>query len=174
MISMGKVARMGRTAGRRLASGGWRQAFAAPLACVGLWFAPTAWAVGPVVQAVAVQAATERTPASVVLTLSGGTEHKAFALDDPPRLVVDLAAAAAAPNLQLPAATASAAGPIAGVRVANRGAGLRVVVDLAAATAYRTRLVPAAKGQPARLEVELGDVVAAKPEAAPQAAAALG
>ncbi|MEY4377236.1 MAG: hypothetical protein RJB26_1786 [Pseudomonadota bacterium] len=162
---MGKVARMGRIAGRRLASSEWRQAFAAALGCACLWFAPHASAAGPVVQAVAVQAATERSPASVVLTLSAGTDHKAFALDNPPRLVVDLAAAAAAPQLELPAATAGTAGPVAGVRVANRGTGLRVVVDLASATAYRTRLVPASKGQPARLEVELGEAAAAKPDA---------
>lgn len=145
--------------GQRSATG-FRRLQAAAVACLLGWLAvPCAFAVVPQVRSVAVQAPTERMAARLVLGLSGTTEHKAFTLDGPSRLVVDLAAAEAAPSLELPAPGASAgatSSPILGVRVAKRGAGLRIVVDLAAATAYHTRLVPAAKGQSARLEVDIG------------------
>ena len=150
-----KVPTMDMRQGQRSATG-FRRLQAAAAACVLGWLAvPGAFAAVPQVQSVAVQAPTEYTAARLVLGLSAATEHKAFTLDGPSRLVVDLAAAEAAPTLELPAPPASAS-PILGVRVAKRGAGLRLVVDLSAATPYSTRLVPAAKGQSARLEVEVG------------------
>ena len=159
---------------------GFKRLLAVVVACVASGLGATgALAAVPQVQSVAVQAPNERTAARLVLGLSGVTEHKAFTLDGPSRLVVDLLAAQAASSLELPAPAASEAAtpsPILGVRVAKRGAGLRFVVDLAAAAAYTTRLVPAAKGQSARLEVEVGAplpavVAVAKPVAAPVNAA---
>jgi len=139
---------------------GFRRLQAAAVACLLGWLAiPGAVASVSHVQSVAFQAPTELAAARLVLGLSAATEHKAFTLDGPSRLVVDLATAEAAPSLELPAPGASAgatSSPILGVRVAKRGAGLRIVVDLSAAAPYSTRLVPAAKGQPARLEVEVG------------------
>ena len=160
---------------------GFKRLLAVVVACVASGLGATgALAAVPQVQSVAVQAPNERTAARLVLGLSGATEHKAFTLDGPSRLVVDLLAAQAASSLELPAPAASGAAtpsPILGVRVAKRGAGLRFVVDLAAAAAYKTRLVPAAKGQSARLEVEVGTplpvvvVAVAKPVTAPVNAA---
>jgi len=145
---------------RQCSATGFGRLLALVLACVAGWLAaPGAAAAVPQVQSVAFQAPTERAAARLVLGLSAATEHKAFTLDGPSRLVVDLAAAEAAPSLELPAPGASAgatSSPILGVRVAKRGAGLRIVVDLVAATTYHTRLVHAAKGQPARLEVDVG------------------
>ncbi len=155
MLVVVKVPAMDMRQGQRSATG-FRRLQAAAAACVLGWLAvPGAFAAVPQVQSVAVQAPTEHTAARLVLGLSAATEHKAFTLDGPSRLVVDLAAAEAAPTLELPAPPALAS-PILGVRVAKRGAGLRLVVDLSAAAPYSTRLVPAAKGQPARLEVEVG------------------
>ena len=151
-----------------------RRLLAAVVVCVaGCWAMPTASAAVPQVQSVAVQAPTEQAAARVVLALSVATEYKTFTLDGPPRLVVDLVAAESAPSLDLPALSASAtSSPILGVRVAKRGAGLRFVVDLAAASPYKTRLIPAAKGQPARLEVGVGaPLLLAKPVIAPVNAA---
>ena len=155
MLVVVKVPVMDMRQGQRSATG-FRRLQAAAVACVLGWLAvPGAFAAVPQVQSVAVQAPTEHTAARLVLGLSVATEHKAFTLDGPSRLVVDLAAAEAAPSLELPAPPALAS-PILGVRVAKRGAGLRLVVDLSAAAPYSTRLVAAAKGQPARLEVEVG------------------
>jgi N-acetylmuramoyl-L-alanine amidase len=159
---------------------GFRRLFAVAVACVvGGLVVPGALAAVPRVQSVAVQAPNERTAARLVLGLSAATEHKVFTLDGPSRLVVDLVAAEAASTMELPAPSAGAAAtpsPILGVRVAKRGAGLRFVVDLAAAAAYKTRLVPAGKGHSARLEVEVGAplpavVAVAKPVTAPVNAA---
>ncbi len=155
MLVVVKVPAMDMRQGQRSATG-FRRLQAAAAACVLGWLAvPGAFAAVPQVQSVAVQAPTEHTAARLVLGLSAATKHKAFTLEGPARLVVDLAAAEAAPTLELPAPPALAS-PILGVRVAKRGAGLRLVVDLSAAAPYSTRLVPAAKGQPARLEVEVG------------------
>ena len=159
ILLVGKVPEMD-TRHRQHSATGFRRLQAVALACALGWLAvPGAAAAVPQVQSVSVQTATERSAARLVLGLSAATEHKAFTLDGPSRLVVDLAAAEAAPALELPAPAAGAgvtSSPILGVRVAKRGAGLRFVVDLTAATAYHTRLVPAAKGQTARLEVDVG------------------
>lgn len=142
---------------RRSAPRGWRLSAAAAAWLAFWWVAPQSLAAAPTVQSVEVQAPTERAATRVLLDLSAPAEHKAFTLDGPPRLVVDLVAAEAAAGLALPApAVLAAASPVLGVRLAKRGAGLRLVVDLAAATPHRTRFVPAAKGRLARLEVELG------------------
>ena len=155
---------------------GFRRLLAIAVACVaGCWAVPSASAAVPQVQSVAVQSPTEQAAARLVLALSVAAEYKTFTLDGPPRLVVDLVAAESASSLELPALSASAtSSPILGVRVAKRGAGLRFVVDLAAASPYKTRLIPAAKGQPARLEVNVGApllLAVAKPVIAPVNAA---
>ena len=155
---------------------GFRRLLAIAVACVaGCWAVPSASAAVPQVQSVAVQSPTEQAAARLVLALSVAAEYKTFTLDGPPRLVVDLVAAESTSSLELPALSASAtSSPILGVRVAKRGAGLRFVVDLAAASPYKTRLIPAAKGQPARLEVNVGApllLAVAKPVIAPVNAA---
>lgn len=146
----------------RRSAPGFRRLCAAAVAWLAFGcMAPAGLAAAPLVQSVELQAPTERAATRVLLGLSAPAEHKAFTLDGPPRLVVDLVAVEAGASLSLPAPPAAAAGsPVLGVRLAKRGTGLRLVVDLAGTTAYRTRLVQA-RGQAPRLEVELGAPLAA-------------
>jgi len=65
----------------------------------------------------------------VVLDLAGGAEHKAFTLDNPNRLVIDLRAARRAKSLQL---NGLRRGVVKAVRTGPRDDGLRVVLDLEA------------------------------------------
>lgn len=165
---MGKVPTMDICPERRSASGLWRLRATAAAWLAFCSVCPAALAATSSVQTVEVQAPTASAAARVALSLSAAVDHKAFTLDAPPRLVVDLAAAEAGAGLALPAPAALAgSSPVQGVRLAKRGDGLRVVVDLAAATPYRTRVVAAGKGRPARLEIELGAplLVAAAPKA---------
>lgn len=64
----------------------------------------------------------------VVFDLQGGTEHKFFTLDNPSRVVIDIADAHRAPGLKL---DDMARGIVKSVRTGPRDGGLRVVLDLA-------------------------------------------
>lgn len=64
----------------------------------------------------------------VVFDLQGGTEHKYFTLENPNRVVIDIADARRAPGLKLDALTR---GVVKSVRTGPRDGGLRVVLDLA-------------------------------------------
>ncbi|MES2682449.1 MAG: N-acetylmuramoyl-L-alanine amidase [Pseudomonadota bacterium] len=65
----------------------------------------------------------------VVFDLEGGTAHKFFTLENPNRVVIDIANARRAPKLSLDAAHA---GMVKSVRTGPREGGLRVVLDLSA------------------------------------------
>jgi len=65
----------------------------------------------------------------VVFDLQGGTSNKFFTLDNPNRLVIDIADAHRAPGLSLDALSK---GVVKSVRTGPRDGGLRVVLDLAA------------------------------------------
>jgi N-acetylmuramoyl-L-alanine amidase len=99
----------------------------------------------------------------IVVELSAPARFKSFALDGPDRVVVDLPAARVRPGAQVP----TAEGVVRGVRVAPRGAGSRLVVDLAAPVAHRVFAVAAEGTAPARIVIELGKVptLAATPKA---------
>lgn len=65
----------------------------------------------------------------VVFDLQGGTTHKFFTLDNPNRVVIDIAEARRAPGLEL---ESLGRGVVKSVRTGPRDGGLRVVLDLAA------------------------------------------
>ncbi len=64
----------------------------------------------------------------VVFDLQGGTSHKFFTLENPSRLVIDIADAHPAPGLSLDSLSK---GVVKSVRTGPRDGGLRVVLDLA-------------------------------------------
>ncbi|MDO9452454.1 MAG: N-acetylmuramoyl-L-alanine amidase [Stagnimonas sp.] len=64
----------------------------------------------------------------VVFDLLGGTEHKFFTLDNPSRIVIDIADARRAPGLSF---DGLGKGVVKSVRTGPRDGGLRVVLDLA-------------------------------------------
>ena len=75
----------------------------------------------------------------VVLDLTGPTEHRRFELDEPRRLVIDLANAEKPERLVSPIAR----GDVAGIRLGNQGNNtLRVVLDLKAAVDTKSFFLP--------------------------------
>jgi N-acetylmuramoyl-L-alanine amidase len=87
----------------------------------------------------------------VTLDLSGPAEHTVFTLDGPDRVVVDLRQARLAQRLD-PIAEVR---PLIGVRAGNRGADLRVVLDVREPVRPRTFLVKTDGAVAHRLVVEI-------------------
>lgn len=101
--------------------------------------------------------ATAQSPATVVMSIPERPEFKVFALDGPPRLVVDLANTRLGNGIDpLALATLADAAPLRGIRIAPRGDSLRVVIDLAQPQAHRVQWRVAKGGAKPRLEVLLG------------------
>ncbi|MFM7067385.1 MAG: AMIN domain-containing protein, partial [Gammaproteobacteria bacterium] len=101
--------------------------------------------------------ATTQSPATVVMSIPERPEFKVFALDGPPRLVVDLAGTRLGNGIDpLGLATLADAAPLRGIRIAPRGDSLRVVIDLAQPQAHRVQWRAAKGGAKPRLEVLLG------------------
>ncbi|MDP3858056.1 MAG: N-acetylmuramoyl-L-alanine amidase [Stagnimonas sp.] len=71
----------------------------------------------------------------IVFDLEGGTQHKSFTLDNPNRLVIDIADAKVAPALNL---DGLGKGIVKGVRTGPREDGLRVVLDLSEAASPKS------------------------------------
>lgn len=97
------------------------------------------------------------TAAKLLLALPSRPEFKAFTLDGPARLVIDLSGTRSGDQLDLSKVSRlTDAMPLRGLRVAPRGDTLRVVVDLAQPTAYEVRWRTGKGGLVAALEVVLG------------------
>lgn len=88
----------------------------------------------------------------LVVELSAPTRYKSFTLDAPARVVLDLPTARVRSGTPVPAA----AGVLRGVRVAPRGTGARLVLDLSSAVPHRVFSLPAEGATPARLVIEFG------------------
>jgi N-acetylmuramoyl-L-alanine amidase len=120
---------------------------------------------------VSVSAATTLAGARVWLDLSASAKHQTFTLDNPPRIVVDLSGVQPVAGLALPAtAVLDGAVAVRAVRIAPRGDGTRVVIDLTAPTAHHARALVGSAPPGARVEIEIGAplraaaTLAAKPE----------
>ncbi len=149
----------------------------AVVACLSPWMAiGAAHSASPEVtpvslRQVSVTAATTLTGARVWLELSASAEHKTFTLDNPPRIVVDLSGVQPVAGLPLPAvAVGDGAASVRAVRIAPRGEGTRVVIDLTAPTAHHSRALAGSPLPGSRVEIEIGvplravATLAAKPE----------
>jgi N-acetylmuramoyl-L-alanine amidase len=71
----------------------------------------------------------------IVFDLIGGTEHKFFTLENPDRVVIDIAGASKAPGLALDSLSR---GVVKSVRTGPREGGLRVVLDLNTAVSSKS------------------------------------
>ncbi len=104
----------------------------------------------------------------VVLDLSGPVKFKAFQLDDPGRVVVDVSHSKLKSNVAMPAGD----GAVAAVRSGKRPDGLRLVFETRGAVKLSTEVLAPNKDGGHRLVLDLNDPKGAQTAAAPVAAAA--